>query len=114
MEKAIAGARLASSTGAAGQLVTSHSTDLIYLAEMRFGTEARCCRSGKSPKSYGVCRHVETPTPCATRTRAPNGPKNAIPQKPYDDPKFASHVLYLSANNFADGFVPFIARVISS
>ena len=34
--------------------------------------------------------------------------------KPYDDPKLASHVRYLSANNFADGFVPFIARVISS
>ena len=33
---------------------------------------------------------------------------------PYDDPKFASQALYLSANNFADGFVPFIARVISS
>ena len=41
-------------------------------------------------------------------------PKNNLPQNPYDDPKFASHVRYLSANNFADGFVPFIARVISS
>ena len=41
-------------------------------------------------------------------------PKNNLPQKPYDDPKFASHVRYLSANSLADGFVPFIARVISS
>ena len=34
--------------------------------------------------------------------------------KPYDDPKLASHVLYLSANNFADGFVPFNANDTSS
>ena len=40
--------------------------------------------------------------------------KTTLPQNPYDDPKFASHVLYLSANSLADGFVPFIARVISS
>ena len=49
----------------------------------------------------------------ATRhARAP--PKNKLPQKPYDDPKFASHVLYLSANSFADGFVPFNANDTSS
>ena len=28
-------------------------------------------------------------------------PKNNLPQKPYDDPKFASHVLYLSAKSSA-------------
>ena len=42
------------------------------------------------------------------------GPKNNLPQKPYDDPKFASHVLYLSANSLADGFVPFNANDTSS
>ena len=41
-------------------------------------------------------------------------PQNNLPQKPYDDPKFASHVLYLSANSLADGFVPFKASETSS
>ena len=77
----------------------------------------------------------ETPTPCglftarafragwgaknpssSRREHAPRDPKNKLPQKPepYDDPKFASHVRYLSANSFADGFVPFKANDTSS
>ena len=48
-----------------------------------------------------------------TNARAPKS-KATTKTNPYDDPKLASHVRYLSANNFADGFVPFIARVISS
>ena len=64
--------------------------------------------------SFFEAKVSEPPAPCARRTRAPNGPKKAIPQKPYDDPKFASHVLYLSANNFADGFVPLSANDTSS
>ena len=50
----------------------------------------------------------------AQRDHAPRDPKNKLPQKPYDDPKFASHVLYLSANSLADGFVPFNANDTSS
>ena len=40
--------------------------------------------------------------------------KTTLPQKPYDDPKFASHVRYLSANSLADGFVPCNANDTSS
>ena len=104
---------LRGSTGAAGQLVTSNSTDLIYMAGMAALDRPIYCRSGNStPNRTGFAwkprRHART-----IATRAPKS-KATTKTKPYDDPKLASHVLYLSANNFADGFVPFNANDTSS
>ena len=92
----------------------------------------RCALSPLSEDLFLKLRSLN-PRRHARREHAPRDPKNKLPQNqrtnaarapkskasttktnPYDDPKFASHVRYLSANNFADGFVPFIARVISS
>ena len=76
-----------------------------------FGTVARCFHSGTSRK---IVRGLLYPD--AMRERTPRAPQKTSYHKtnPYDDPKFASHVLYLSANSFADGFVPFNANDTSS
>ena len=68
------------------------------------------CRSGNStPNRTGFAWNPDAITNAARPKK-----QGYHKTKPYDDPKLASHVLYLSANSFADGFVPFIARVISS
>ena len=79
----------------------------------RFVTKPAPPRPGEprvdAPDAFTPSHSVEVPGTSTTKKS-----KATTKTNPYDDPKFASHVRYLSANSLADGFVPCNANDTSS